>query len=252
MKHPITKAHIAIAVTAFAVTGCSPYLHSPPGRVIASQTAKALNKGETAVQGEAGFGFGSEIALGAASLRVRHGFGKDVDVSGELTYTQLGDVDFKDAMDAVLSARAGVKYAIIDNFAIEGGVVAGGWAGGGFVSPDVKLILSKENPKFVPYLDVGAFTSHPFAKRVVEYDASDSLGPASGLAPFSFGWTVGAGFRVPVRRWIDQTNHGILFGFRYTDVRFDNPVGSNLEGRRSNEPYLTFTLGYEHVFAKKR
>jgi hypothetical protein len=35
-----------------------------------------------------------------------------------------------------------------------------------------------------------------------------------------------------------------------TPVRFDNPVGSDLDRGLRTEPYLTFSLGYEHVFAK--
>lgn len=245
MKYP-KVAYAGLALATGTLSACSPYLHSPPGRLIASQTAKALNKGETAVQAEAGGGIGSEIGLAGGNLRVRHGVGKNVDVSGDFSYTQITSEEFVDAIDGVLSARAGVKYALGTNFAVAGGVAGGGWAGGGFISPDVNLILSKENPKFVPYLDVGLFTSHPVAGKVVQYRDE------AGLAPFTFGWTVGAGFRVPIRRLPDRTNHGILFGFRYIGVRFDNPVGGDLDQGIRNEPYLTFSLGYEHVFVKKK
>lgn len=245
----------------FLGIGCSPYVHSPPGRTFPLESPKALFPRETGLQIEGGGFLGADIGVPGFTLRARHGIVKGLDGSAEFNFGSIRPDDqlqFVGANPYVFAGRVGVKYAIIDHIAIRAGVALGGWAGGGFASPDISLILGYENRYVVPFATVGGFTSHPFRTKLVRLDHSnDPLESFVGLPVLTWGWTTSFGLRIPLGGYDSprSTPPSLLLGFGFRTAIFDQgwDVGdiSALDGRRK-EPYMWGSIGFEYVFAPKR
>lgn len=236
-QYPIS---FLLVFSLLAAGGCSPYVHSPPGRTMPLETAKALNKGETGVQVEGGGGVGGELGFPGVTARVRHGVGKGVDVNAEFTYLKLNPAEpfASNNHQNLFSGRVGFKYAPLDWVALVGGLAGGGWTGGGYLSPDLSLILSWENPYFVPALSVGGYTSHPLNENAVAF--RDGF---VGIPDTTIGWTTGMAFRIPISHVKDgKTKSAFLVGIRFTGAAHDEPTG------RDHETYLITSAGFEFVF----
>ena len=244
--------------------GCSPYVHSPPGRTFPLESPKALFPRETGVQVEGGGVGGAEIGAPGFTLRVRHGIVKGLDGSAEFNFGKIRPDDqyrFAGAKPYVFAGRIGVKYAFIDHVAIVAGVGLGGWAGGGFASPDIALILGYENPYVVPFATIGGYTSHPFRTKLVQLDhSSDPQESFVGLPVLTWGWTTSFGLRIPIGGYDDprSTPPSVLLGGGFRRATFDQRGGgvvgnisAAIEGHRK-EPYLWGSIGFEYVFAPKR
>lgn len=240
--------------------GCAPYLHSPPGRTFPLESPKALFPRETGVQAEGGGLVGADVGVPGFTLRVRHGIVKGLDGSAEFNFGKIrpdGQLQFVGASPSLFVGRIGVKYAFIDHVAITAGVGLGGWAGGGFASPDISLILGYENQYVVPFFTIGGYTSHPFRTKPVRLDhPTDPEESFVGLPVLTWGWTTSFGLRIPVRRHKPRsTPPSVLLGGGFRGAIFDEgwDVGnvSGLEGRR-REPYVWGSIGFEYVFAPKR
>lgn len=246
------RNHAVVLVTGLlcvaAANGCVSYVHSPPGRVMALESAKALNPGETGIQVEAGGGGGGAgLGLVGVTARVRHGVVEGLDVNGELGYLRLSpDAYFVDGDDGNLfTARAGLKYAVRPPIAFTLGFGGGAWTGGGFISPDIAMILSWENPYFVPFVSGSGYLSQPIGARTVSLQREAILSdmPFVGLPDFTVGWTAGAGFRIPLSHKKDgKTKSALLFGVRFIGAAHDE------EGQRSHETYILGSGAFEYVF----
>ena len=222
--------------------GCAPYVHSPPGRMMAVQTAKTLEAGETGIQLEIGGGIGAELGTYGGAVRLRHGLGKDLDFNLAGSYAQLNPDDSEIVgHEHLYTGRIGLKYSPSDWIGVDFGVAGGGWEGGGFISPDVKVIFAYENSKIVPAFDVGVFTSHPVKEKAVSIVDSDG-DTFVGTPGLTLGWTFGANARVPVTRSLDGTQHAFLFGARWIGTSF-----VDVDGERRQEEYVTGTLGFEFI-----
>ena len=159
-------------------SGCVSYVHSPPARIMALESAKALNPGETGIQVEVGGGGGGTgLGLTGVTARARHGVVEGLDVNGEFGYLRLSpDVDLVDGDHGnVFMARAGLKYAVRPWIAFTLGLGGGAWTGGGFFSPDIAMILSWENPYFVPFVSGGGYLSQPINAQPVSLRARHLL-----------------------------------------------------------------------------
>ena len=244
--------------------GCSPYVHSPPGRTFPLESSKTLYPRETGVQLEAGGALGADIGLPGFSLRVRHGIVEHLDGNAEFNFASIradNHYHFDGANPFVFSGRVGLKYAIIDHVALAAGCAVGAWAGGGFVSPDLSLILAYENPAAIPFFSVGGYTSHPFNEKLVTLSGGDSsYSPERfvGQPVLTWGWTASAGLRVPLMRDMSprSTPPSILFGVGFRGAIFDGgwDVGNQFsygDGRR-RELYMYGSIGFEYVITPKR
>ncbi len=184
------------ALAGVGLAGC--VVHTPPARGLPLETSEPVGAGRTAAQVEA------TRALGLASsgaLRMRHGVGRDTDVSLETTVIHIppywATSDAGSPRDEKLDTwglRAGVKERLSRVFAVSAGVGAGLFAGGPFVAPDVALIASWNNGVVEPFVAVRISVSVPFASRKVIEDGR-ALDPQRA-------WYIGpsAGVRIPFGR----------------------------------------------------
>ena len=116
--------HLPIFIFVF-LFGCSPYVHSPPGRSFPLEAAKALNPRETGIQVEGGGAAGEEVGLGGITARVRHGIVKGLDGNFEAGFQRfrITDGEFTLQNRNIFTARFGIKYAVIDHVAFTLGLV---------------------------------------------------------------------------------------------------------------------------------
>lgn len=245
----------------FFALGCAPYVHSPPGRSLPLETSKTLHPRETGVQFEGGGGAGADIGVPGFTLRVRHGLVKHLDASAEFNFSSIrpdSSYRFEGANPFVFSGRIGVKYAIIDHVALTAGCAVGSWAGGGFVSPDLSLILAYENPYFIPFASAGGYTSHPFNEKLVALrDFDPPIDSFVGVPVLTWGWTASGGFRIPVIHDVKPrtTPPAVLLGFGFRGAIFDDGwdiAGAYATEGRRKELYFYGMVGFEYVFTPKR
>ena len=231
--------------------GCSPYVLSPAGRSFPLEAAKALNPRETGIQVEGGGGGGEDINLAGLTARVRHGLVKRLDGNFEAGFQRfrITDNDTRLSNRNIFTARLGVKYAPIDHVALVAGLAGGGWTGGGFISPDVSLILGYENPYCVPFVSIGGYWSIPVRENIVTLVNTGALGDEDYFAAptNTVGWTVGTGIRVPISHDKDgSTKSAFLAGIRFRGAAFDNgPLG-----RRDHRTFFYGSGAFEYVFGR--
>lgn len=232
---------------------CTPYVHSPAGRSFPLEAAKTLNPRETGIQVEGGGGFGEEVNFGGLTARVRHGLVKGLDGNFEAGYQRFGisGRDYQLSNRNIFSARLGIKYAPIEHVALAVGLAGGGWTGGGFISPDVSLIVGYENPYCVPFIDVGGYGSIPVHENIVALPNSGVFGDEDYFAAptNTVGWTVGTGIRVPLSHEKDgSTKSAFLAGIRFRGAYFDNgPLG-----QRDRRAYFYGAGAFEYVFGRSQ
>ena len=247
-----------LGICAF-VSGCLAYVHSPPGRSFPLEAAKTLYARETSLQLEAGGGVNLTVGIPGFNLRVRRGIVDQLDTSLELGYQRINTPDDNLAnVDRHLgTGRVGIKYAIIDHVALTTGLGGGFWAGGGFLSPDLSMIFAWENPYCVPFIDGGAYTSHPVRARdisIIEDRTGDTQGDIVRAAPvFTYGWTTGFGLRIPVTRPSGPTTApAILLGIRWRGAYYETQEVFDAARPLGRQVYWYGSVGFEYVFKPRR
>jgi len=166
------------------------------------ETAATLARGEVGAQLEGGAHgqvFGPNAESGA--LRMRVGTGDRLEVSTEVSILHVDGTSVAHTFPYAFATRGGIKYEIEPKIlSLTAGAGAGASAaGGGFVSPDVGLILAFENRYLVPFLSARTSLSVPFARRKVDTGgASDTLGQFVYEPPLT--WIAGgsAGLKLPL------------------------------------------------------
>ena len=211
--------------------------------MLALETAKTLEKGQTGVRVAGGGGIGAELGFAGGAVRVRHGVAKNLDFRVEASALRLNAEDEIVGTNAVATAGAGIKYAFNPYFAMAVDLTGGYWVGGGFLTPELNLITAYENPYIVPFLNVGYYTSHPLSPNAVS-TVVDFIGPPV----FTHGWTVGAGVRVPMSNFEhNRLASALVAGTRFTGAYFDDDFPTNDSGR-DQETYWSGAIGFEVVF----
>lgn len=224
------------------VGGCAPFIHSPPGRLLALDTAQTLEKGQTGIQLVGGGAVEGDVSSGGIAARVRHGLAESLDGRLELSVLKLNPGDPIIGSEVIFSLGTGIKYAFNPHFAFSVDVTGGGWEGGGFVGPELNLIAAYENPHAVPFIDVGYYTSHPISANTVR-TTEDVLGPPR----FTQGWTTGVGLHVVTSRIVTSDDgccrfgSALIFGMRFTGAYFDDTL------ENSPRAYLGGGVGFEVV-----
>jgi hypothetical protein len=242
---------LAVMVLCIGATACSPYLHSPPGRMVPLEAAKALPKGDFAIQGAfAGGGAFWGPSVGAGTLQGRYGFGHGFQGDLEAGFAVMGarDTDWNtSASHALYSARAGFKYEAASWFAVQAGLGGGGSAGGGYISPDAGIIFSYQGKNVVPFVSGSFYSSHPInAKPIVfqDQDSTEVLLPDRTLGAYG-----NFGLRIPITgASADSPRTAIMFAYRFVVASHHEYIGSSEE--RWNDLYQLGVLGFDLVMRK--
>lgn len=209
--------------------------------MLALETAKTLEKGQTGIRAGGGGGFNGEVSFAGGMIRVRHGVAKNLDFRVDLTALSLNTADALFGTNVVATAGAGIKYAFNPYFALAVDLTGGYWVGGGFLTPELNLIAAYENKWFVPFVDAGYYTSHPLSPNDVE-TAEDLLGPPV----FTHGWITGVGFRVPTTRFDrHRVASALVAGTRFTGAYFNDQFES---GADNAQVYWSGSVALEVVF----
>lgn len=246
------KAMLA-ALLSVSEAACSPYLHSPPARMMPLETAQALPKGDIAVQGAFGGGAGIWApGIGAGTLQARYGFGHGFEGSVEGGFAVIVPRDTEwttTARRTVLSARTGFKYAPTSWFGVQAGFGGGGSAAGGYISPDVGIIFSYQG-NVVPFLGGGFYSSYPINGKPIVFEGD---GRTEVLLPDK---TLGAygnfGIRIP---FLGSKNDGprtaIMLAYRFVFTSHHEYIGSDLYQERWNDLYHLGVVSFDFVLRKR-
>lgn len=181
------------------ISGCSPHAFSPSARMMPLQSVATLRPGQMAVGAQGGTAAevpGAQLVGGSA--RLRRGFTDSVEgsVEGMLLWVR-GKRDIP-THRGIYGLRAGAKVRALDWLALEGGLGGGGSSAGGFVQPDVGVVLAFENPYLVPFIDGGAGLSLPLGARRVRIDIDDDQLPVYGKPRSTLSLSAHSGLRVPI------------------------------------------------------
>lgn len=251
MKH----RSLAVLVLCVGASACSPYLHSPPGRMVPLEAAKALPKGDFAIQGAlAGGGAMWGPSVGAGTVQGRYGFGHDFEGALEAGFAVVGARDTEwstSAKRALYSARAGFKYEVASWFAVQAGVGGGGSAAGGYISPDAGIIFSYQGESVVPFVASGFYSSHPINAQPIVFrdsDSSEVLFPDTTLGAYG-----NFGIRIPITGGSRESpRSAISFAYRFVFASHHEYVGSNLYQERWQDFYHLGVISFDLVMRKDR
>ncbi|MGB5349293.1 MAG: hypothetical protein WBN10_06805 [Polyangiales bacterium] len=222
------KRLLLAAWLTISTAACYPYLHSPPGRMVPVEAAKALPKGDVAIAGALSGGVGTlGPALGAGTLQGRCGFGHGFEGAVEAGFAVIGrrDSDWNtSASHALFSARTGFKYEAASWFAVQAGFGGGGSAAGGYVSPDAGIIFSYQGDHVVPLLAAGFFYSWPINPKAIVFTDEDSIEVL--LPDKTVGGYGNLGLRIPLT---DSENDGprtaLTFAYRMIFASHEEEFG---------------------------
>ena len=214
---------VACGLTSVVTCGCNFHVFSPPARLAVMESAEAAPFKQTTI----GVGGGAALATaglsgfgGYGSLAVRRGLHPNVEGSitatagvffgGSQTCSQFGAPSScrptnGDVGGAAL--RVGVKWAPWErNVAIVGGLGGGGSALGGFVAPDLGVIVSYDDGVVVPYASALVGMSQPIGASVYQWGNRASA-PTTTLTV-----TVTGGLKIVVRPARSAVGGAILLG----------------------------------------
>ncbi len=229
--------------------GCTPYLHSPPARMVPIEAAKSLNKGDFAVQGALAGGattFGPSI--GAGTAQGRYGFGRGFEGAAEVAFATLGRRDSEwttNAKRSMFATRAGFKYEAASWFAVQAGFGGGVSAAGGFISPDAGVIFSYQGKRLVPLLAGGFYYSLPLAQNDITFTNGDRVEILRADQTVGFYWNLG--LRIPFTHLQnDGPRSALTIAYRLVGAVHDEAYG------RGTDFYNLFVLSLDLVFRKDR
>jgi len=196
---------------------------------------------------------GSDVVFGpgvvGASAEVRHGLTDRIDVATTASATVVVGGDLDDPPHrGVYSARAFAHVVLVPRIlSLQAGLGGGASAAGGYLSPDLGLILGYENDAFVPYLHGATFSSIPLTERRLDLRFDGDTDPDFQTAFASIGFRFGVGARIPIGPGVDPD--GSLFfewsasWFQGTDR--DEPSDSDVE-----RSVVTAAVGYRQRLAR--
>lgn len=242
-------------VACLGLSACSPYLHSPPGRMVPLEAAKALPKGDFAIQ--AALGGGGEFwgpSIGAGSLQGRYGFGHRVEGALEAGFAFIGNRSAHwdtDASQALYSVRAGFKYELASWFALQAGLGGGGSAGGGYLSPDAGIIFSYQGRVLVPFVSGSFYSSHPLSANPIVFrdeNSTEVLFPDKTLGAYG-----NFGLRIPLKHSSPESPRtAIIIAYRFVFASHQEYIESSVDQERWNDFYSLGVLGFDLVMRKHR
>lgn len=235
----VSLAGVGALLTLGSASACSYHLYAPPSRAAPLETPRALPVGQNAiaVEGAAVAGvFDPTIVAGA--LRYRRGLAKRVDGVADVTGMHVLDRprDVK-AWPGAYALRVGVKHEAADVLALTFGLGGGGSAAGGFIGPDLGLILGYENRYFVPFFSLRGFFSQPLGARTVDLGL-DGGNRRVSRPDTTLGSSVALGFRIPLLHE-EELVHSVAVGVTATGLCDTDQCGF----------YAGLAVNFEGVYA---
>ena len=171
---------------------------SPPAAAFPMVSPSSLGSGVTRFRAQASAGImpgftapgGIAIGLGAG-----HGLHDVMDFGVEARAVRLFTDRAVEMHPLISSGRISLKYTRWPGIALSSGLGGGGWAGGGFLSPDVAVIFGRHEPGLRGFLIFDAAVSVPFARQPVAVgDADDMVEPVLPTTSWWLATTVGFRF----------------------------------------------------------
>ncbi|HEX8792866.1 MAG TPA: hypothetical protein VF765_18095 [Polyangiaceae bacterium] len=200
-----------------------------------------MRPGQTGLQLEAAT-HGAFLGLSGESgtLRVRRGVEEATDASAEVSVLHIDGSSVAGTFPYAFAGRVGVKHEVRRWLSIVGGAGGGASAGGGFVSPDVAVIVAAENTYAVPFLSLRGSFSVPFDTHPVDTGKAGSDPPGRWVYTPPFTWIAGGvgGLRIPLPPHSSQepapdVSGSLLLGAGCTWLAYDggtNSVALSLAG----------------------
>jgi hypothetical protein len=209
-----------ILLCALGGSGCAYHVFSPPARLLPLESAQVLPEGGSAVAfdlGHAGALFGPELS--AVGVRYRRNVAAELDGVAEASLLHVRGSGPDTSNPNALTLRAGGKFGVWRHLALTFGAGGGASAAGGFVSPDLGLVLAFENRYFVPFVSVRGFASQPIHARRVRLGEDEDGYEQFGRPLLSFGFAAAAGVRIPLEHARDPASSVLLgvHGARISD-----------------------------------
>ena len=150
------------------LSACTHNVYTPPSRAFPLETPQTLKAGAYGGQFEVSQ-HGKSPDIGAAALRVRRGIEDNLEASVELTYAKATNATVADTSPHLFAARAGIRMRSEESGAsVGGGIGAGTFAGGGFVTADVGAVFAYETCRFTPFIGGSAYVSRPTNAQEVD------------------------------------------------------------------------------------
>lgn len=181
-----------------AMVACTPHAFSPPARMMPLQSAATLPRGQVALAAHGGVADGSfGPGVTGGGIRLRRGLTERLDGSVEGSLLWVDRQGKVSTHPGIYTLRAGTKLRVLPWLALWGGVGGGGSTAGGFIQPDVGLIVAFENRYLVPFIDGSLGVSAPFLAREVKIDAGEG-GPFYGRPRMTSVVAAHVGLRAPI------------------------------------------------------
>ena len=186
--------------------GCAPHIYSPPSQVNTLETSVPLKAGEVSTEAVLGrtseaFDFEATTLTGT----YRRGVSEELEIGADVNVIALDmSSAAADLSPYIWGGRLRAKWAPTDlrgYFAMTGGLGGGYHAeGGGYVSPNLGVVVSYPNEYIVPYLGASGYVSQPVGSKRVDISVGEEeLGTRIGEAQLTWGGYLTAGISVPVR-----------------------------------------------------
>src|SRR5690554_3056942 len=229
------QRRILLAILILTASACyKPYVFSPPGRVALLETAKTVGDGAHSVGVHGGQSIVDDFRVNHLTARYRYGLSDQLEVGADANLAKYDNMPAPPSRTNpfIASARVGAKWSpevTGDNLAFIGGLGAGTYTGGPFVSPDVGVVIAYENPYVVPFLTLSSYMSIPLDAQEVDIGASEMsdhfvtpsttvgvLGTTGLRVPIDMGtWTLAPSAGIAVSELIDEGrgywNRGVVF-----------------------------------------
>jgi hypothetical protein len=189
-------------VAVIAMDGCAYRVFSPPARAFPIEGPRPLPQGRTSISGEIGSAgalevLGSGPSLHGGMLQVAHGLAHG-EISGEVTWLSVDGESTAGTNPNIGTLRMGYRVGnVVAGF--EGGLGGGLSAAGGFVSPDLGVILGHEGCFIAPSLALRTWLSIPLDARSTDVSGNSDAPGSHILTPhLTFAFGPSAGIRIPI------------------------------------------------------
>ena len=220
----------ALAVFAWLLTGaaCNPKLLVPPARSMGGESPAALPAGAisggvrvSSIQEFDIFSDEKEFTSNLLAADLTGGLGFDLDARMTATYVSMQAPDENDeyadhfeeaGLDKDLRAVAlRLKWNPAHSrfIAFSGGGGYGSWAGRGYYSTEVAVLLGYENRYFVPYLNFRRGYNVPMQRDSVRWADSPNWEPYAKYTVPSHSQEWILGFKVPLRLYEGPPNRSL-------------------------------------------
>lgn len=209
---------LLVAACVVVVSGCINHAYSPPARLAMTESPATVAPEHWTIAASGGGGgdvFGPTIVGGTVAARTGINDSLDVAFEGTLAYaydkeTEVVNATTDETKEVLrhsfgVAAATRLKYQFCPFASLAGGVGIGGTDMGGFLAPDLALIVGWENPYFVPFVTEDITLSLPFAPQPIDVGEDDDGTDLLDSPNMTLHVSTTGGFKVPLGGW--ETGH---------------------------------------------